>query len=176
MDRELHNSLAPRPGMVFKLPLTIVSDVDIMRTLRELNKLDDFFVDAEARKGGQVGEPPMLTFSLNELARDNGENLLEAASRKLLSTKLEQIKNTAPLLHISFASEPSSKVLERILVWFRSNIHPHAMLQVGLQPAIAAGCILRSSNKVFDMSLGANLKNQEPYLVKLIDGAIREQR
>jgi F0F1-type ATP synthase delta subunit len=86
---------------------------------------------------------------------------------------LNEVLGHAPLLHISFASEPSTKALEAILVWMRANIHPQTLLQVGLQPNIAAGCVLRTPSKVFDLSMRSYLQKQESYLVELIAGAAR---
>jgi F0F1-type ATP synthase delta subunit len=63
------------------------------------------------------------------------------------------------------------KALEKILLWLRQNVHPQVLLQVGLQPAIAAGCVLRTTNKIFDMSLKAHLSQQTDYLKQLISGA-----
>jgi hypothetical protein len=116
-----------------------------------------------------------LSRLLDSVARENGYNLLEDKSRTELEGKLNDILGKAPLLHISFASEPSPRALEQILSWFRQNIHPQALLQVGLQPTIAAGCTLRTANKFFDMSMRDYLKQQEGYLVQLIAGAGREQ-
>jgi F0F1-type ATP synthase delta subunit len=78
----------------------------------------------------------------------------------------------APSFHVSFAVEPSPRALEKILVWLRENIHPQVLVQVGLQPAIAAGCVMRAANKVFDMSLRSNLKEQSGYLTQLVRGAV----
>jgi F0F1-type ATP synthase delta subunit len=105
------------------------------------------------------------------LARSNKFNLLDKNQRGELNNKLDQVLKSAPLLHISFAIEPSPQVMERILVWLRINIHPQTLVQVGLQPTIAAGCVLRTPNKIFDLSLRTRLKQQEPYLVTLIAGA-----
>jgi hypothetical protein len=157
--------------MDLKLPLTVVSQVDAARVLRELNALDDFFVSAAVRKTGVPMQPPRLTRSLGNIARDNGLNLLEDQDRKALAIKLDEIIGKAPILHISFAAEPSPAALERILIWLRDNIHPQVLVQVGLQPNIAAGCVLRSNNRIFDMSLRSFLDKQEPYLVQLIAGA-----
>jgi F0F1-type ATP synthase delta subunit len=154
-----------------KLPNSVVSQVDVARILRELNSLNDFFAGTAKRQAGTSMQLPKLTRLLDQVATDNGLNLLEEKDRKVLSEQLNLVLGKAPLLHISFAAEPSPKALERILVWFRQNIHPQALLQVGLQPTIAAGCVVRTSNKLFDMSLRSYLKDQEPYLVQLINGA-----
>ncbi|MEX2006863.1 MAG: hypothetical protein WD877_01705 [Candidatus Saccharimonadales bacterium] len=160
--------------MELKIPLAVVSPADVTRLIRELNSLDDFFAGAAARKSGSASPtPPRLTRLLDSLAKENQINLLDAAGRKDLEAKLQNLLKVAPALHISFAVDPPPKALERILIWLRENIDPNVLVKVGLQPTIAAGCILRTPNKLFDMSLRARLKNQEPYLAKLIAGAIK---
>ena len=161
--------------MELNLPLGIISQVDVARMLRELNGLEDFFVGTEARKPGTPMQPPRLSRLLDQLAHDNQINLLDGQHRKNLSIQLNNVLGKAPTMHISFAAEPSPKALERILAWLRENIHPLTLLQVGLQPTIAAGCVLRTSNRLFDMSMRNHLKEQEPYLVKLIAGARNER-
>lgn len=160
--------------MEFKLPLNIISQVDVARMLREINALNDFFAASKVRQAGTPMKMPRTTRLLEQVAADNNFNLLEEKDRKALAAQLDGVIGNAPLLHISFAAEPSPKALERILLWFRTNIHPQALLQVGLQPTIAAGCVLRTNNKVFDMSMRAYLKQQEDYMVQLINGAAKK--
>lgn len=155
-----------------RLPNAVVGEIEIARLRRELNGLNDFFVSSRSRAGGTAVQPPKLSRLLDQLAKDNQVNLLEEADRAKLLGALDQIQQQAPRLQISFATEPQPKSLEPILGWLRQNIHPHALVQVGLQPAIAAGCIVRTPNKVFDLSLRSSLKEQEPYLVRLIVGAV----
>jgi F0F1-type ATP synthase delta subunit len=159
--------------MELKLSTNIVSQVDVARLLREVQGLDDFFVAAKARTSGTSMQLPKLTRLLDDLAKENNYNLLEEEHRKGLKQQLDSIIGNAPLLHISFAAEPSAKALEKILVWFRANIHPQSLLQVGLQPSIAAGCVLRTHNKVFDMSLREHLDQQQQFLSQLIDVAAK---
>lgn len=155
-----------------KLSYMVVSPNDIARLQRELNGLNDFFVSIKARQSGSTMQLPKLTRILNQLAHENGVNLLEESQRTQLAEALNQVYEKAPSLHISFASEPSPKALESMVVWIRGNIHPQALIQIGLQPSIAAGCFVRTPNKIFDMSLRATLKKSEPYLTKLIAGAV----
>lgn len=162
--------------MELKLPLGVVSQVDVARLLRELRDLEDYFIAAAARRSGTGIQPPKVSRMLEKVAEENKLNLLEEKSRQVLSASLNQVLGMAPLLHISFAAEPSVRALEQILNWMRSNLHPYVLLQVGLQPTIAAGCVLRTNNKVFDMSLRNYLKAQEPYLVQLIQGAASGRR
>jgi F0F1-type ATP synthase delta subunit len=154
-----------------KLPAGLIGLADITRLTRELNGLDDFFAGAKTRPAGTAMQPPKISRLLNNLATENKINLLKDDERSGLQKSLVEIYDRAPSMHISFAVEPSPKALERILVWVRQNIHPQALLQVGLQPGIAAGCMLRTSNKVFDMSLRSNLQKQSGYLTQLIRGA-----
>lgn len=157
------------PAKKVKIPLSLAGRPDISRLVRELGRLDEFFLSANARKSGTPIQPPRVTRMLSTLAQDNRLNLLQNGERAFLKQELETILKQAPNLHISFAAEPSPKILEQIIAWLRENIHPEALVIVGLQPNIAAGMVLRTPNKIFDMSMQSYLKRQEPYLVKLID-------
>src|SRR4051812_9020964 len=125
------------------LPTNIIAPVDVARVLRELNSLNDFFVNANARTAGTPIQPPRLSRMLDQLAQANNYNLLDQAHRADLTAKLNQLIKSAPQLHISFAAEPSPKALEQILLWLRQNIDAHTLVQVGLQPTIAVGCVIR---------------------------------
>jgi F0F1-type ATP synthase delta subunit len=153
-----------------KLTPAVVSQTDINRLMRELTGLNDFFVGAKTRAAGTAMQLPKLSRLMDQLSRENGINLLEDADRQKLMQQLETVYKLAPSFHISFAVEPSPKSMERITEWMRQNVHPQTLLSVGLQPAIAAGCVLRTTNKVFDMSLRSHLNNQTKYLAQLIRG------
>lgn len=156
-----------------RLPSSLVSLADVARLDRELNSLNDFFAASSRRPAGTASaQLPKISRLLDMLARENKVNLLDENARSELRGQLKEVYERAPSLHISFAIEPSPKALEKILVWMRQNIHPQALLQVGLQPAIAAGCMLRTNNKVFDLSLRSNLKKQSGYLTQLVEGAV----
>jgi hypothetical protein len=156
-----------------KLPTSIFNRGDILRLMRELNALDDFFISAQARQPGTAIQPPKTSRPLEQLAQENGLSLMDATQRKNLYKNLQFLSENAPNLHISFANEPTPRALEPILIWLRENIHPQALLQVGYQPIIAAGCVLRTPNKIFDMSLNVHLQKQVPLLMQLIGGVVR---
>lgn len=163
MEPKNRNQLKPA---AFVLPAQLSGKTDINRLLRELQQLEETLIT----QSGSQTSPPKITSLLNRTAQANGYRLLERPHRRHLSEQLTKIRDHAPLLHISFAAEPSPKVTETLLGWLRSNVHRYALLQIGLQPSIAAGCVLRTPNKIFDMSLGASLRKQTPYLQKLLKG------
>ncbi len=155
-----------------KLPSTVISQTDIARLMRELNGLDDFFVGAHARQSGTKMGLPKISRQIDLTARENKINLLDMAGRQHMMAELKTIYEKAPNLHISFAIEPSPKAFEKVILWMRSNIHPQTLVSIGLQPAIAAGCVVRTTNKVFDMSLRASLAKEAGYLKELVQGAV----
>ncbi len=160
--------------MELKLPLTVTSKVDVARMMRELNALQDYMIQVQVRVPGTPMVLPRLTRPLEELAKENGINLLDEPARKQLYAMLNAVLGKGPLVHVSFAAEPSALAVQKILQWMRLNIHPQVLLQVGLQPSIAAGCTVRSPNLFFDLSLRNHLKQQEGYLVELIEGVADE--
>lgn len=154
--------------MGLKLPLGVIGQNDVGRILRELNGLNDFFVQAGARQGGTATAPPRATVPLQELATANSLNLLDADDRDKLVGQLQEVQAKAPSLRISFAVEPPIKVLEKILGWMRDNLDPQILLQVGLQPNIGAGCVLRTANREIDMSMRQRMTDSRKYLTELI--------
>jgi len=155
-----------------KLNSAIINRGDLHRILRELNSLDDFLVGAKVRSPGTNVQMPKTSKLLEQLAADNQMQLFDQAQRQSLFNQLKELDLHAPSLHISFAAEPSPKTMQPIVAWLRENIHPQVMLSVGYQPKIAAGCVLRTPNKIIDMSLGAYLQKQTPMLSQLLAGSV----
>lgn len=154
-----------------ELPTVVFGAADVRRLLRELEDLDDYLIQAAAREGGKPTSVPRASRSLDAVASNNGLNLLQADDRQKINSFLNDIYKHAPVIHISFASDPSTTFTAKIVAWLRSNVHPHALLHVGLQPAITAGCVVRTANKSFDFSLRHYLIDQRSKLVEaLIDG------
>lgn len=156
--------------MELKLPISVVSKVDVAKLMREIIALNDFLVGASNRTPGQAMQLPKMSRILEQTASDNKFNLIDENHRKELYSKLGVVLNKSPQIHMSFASEPSAKATARLLEWFRANIHTHTLLQIGLQPNIAAGAVVRTPNLFFDLSLRHYLKQQEPYLAQLLRG------
>lgn len=149
------------------LPLSVVGRSDVSKALRELTSIDDYFHQAGIR-GANAGEMPAVGRALDGLARANGLNMVHAEHRSALKEFLTKLKATAPVVHISFPSEPSDSFIAKILEWFRANVHQNVVLHVGMQPEIAAGAVVRTTNKLFDFSLRKKFDASKAKLIESI--------
>ncbi|MBI4034396.1 hypothetical protein HY380_00690 [Candidatus Saccharibacteria bacterium] len=158
--------------MALKLPTSIIGQADVNRLGHELGDLNDFLAAARVRKAGTPVVPPGTTSLLDELAKTNKLNLLEETDRDKLAKGLEDLIAKAPKLRIAFAVDPPPSVLATLLGWLRQNIEPTVLLQVGLQPNIGAGCVLRTANREFDLSMRQHLISSKKQLTGLIQAAV----
>lgn len=152
------------------LPLKVTSRSDISKSLRELDVVDDFFHQA-ALRGSQSQTVPVLSNTLEALAVENGLNLIHPEDRAKLKTFLTRLKAKAPVVHMSFPSEASGEFIMKLLGWFRTEVHPHVVLHIGLQPELAAGCVLRTSNKMFDFSFRHRFEQSKQRLIAALEAA-----
>jgi F0F1-type ATP synthase delta subunit len=150
------------------LPLSVMTVIDLSRVGRELEQLDEFLIQSAIRTPGTPMQLPRLSKMLDDVASVNHVNLLEEPHRKALLKALSYLKEHAPKLHISFAAEPNGAFVNKVAEYIRANISSVALLQVGLQPTIAAGCIIRSPNRQFDLSLRQRLKDKRSELGQII--------
>lgn len=150
----------------FRLPATIVGPADVNRVQMELEQLEDFLRQASMQKA-EV-KLPRTSRTLDNLADLNNADLLNTDDRQHLAVFLESLQEHAPVLHISFAAEPSAGFITKVVEWLRANISAFVLVQIGLQPSIAAGCVVRTSNKVFDLSLGRFLRSQRHLLTEAL--------
>lgn len=156
---------------VLQLPLAVVSPVDVGRLHRELAALDEFLNQAALRNPGAKTALPRTSKLLEELAKQNQLNLLIAKNRQLLLAFIMPVDSKMPVLHISFAADPSPVFLNKLVGWLRREIHPFVLVQIGLQPSIAAGCVLRTPSKYFDFSLRRHFKEKRGELIKRLEAA-----
>lgn len=152
------------------LPLSVTSPADVSRLKRGAGDLANYLqqLTLQKEKAGQVGNEPLpkpRTGLLAEFADANDLNLSKVSDCRRAETLLTQLLVVAPVMHVSLASEPSSGFLQKITGWFRKNIDPLTLITVGLQPSLAAGCYLRTTNRYFDLSLRKRLLDQRGLLV-----------
>ncbi len=152
----------------FVLPSSVAEPADLSRVLRELEELDDYLREAAIRKSPNANSLPKTTQGLSDFAEINHLNFLRPEDRATADKSLTEMQTKAPVAHISFASDPSSSFVAKITTYLRQNVHPQLLVQIGLQPTIAAGCIVRTENKVFDFSLRKFMQQHRGMLIKIL--------
>jgi hypothetical protein len=154
----------------FVLPTQVFGVVEVRRLVRELEAVDEYMRQAGLREAGAKQDTlPRVSRLLDATASDNQHNLLQSEDRKKLAAQLEQVLKQAPTVHMSFASDPSGVFLEKVVTWLRENIHPFMLVRLGLQPSIAAGCVMRTTNHAFDFSLRHHFTEQRALLLSSLE-------
>src|SRR5215472_14471536 len=112
------------------VPELITSPADVSRLRREVAFLDDYLRQEALRAPDQAPKMPKTSRLLEELATRNKLDLTDEATRKNLANFLTDVAENAPVVHISFAADPSAAFLHKIVAWFRENTHPSVLVQV----------------------------------------------
>ncbi len=136
-----------------ELTVAVTGPIELGRLIREVAEIEESLLQLGLREGGEKVKLPQTTRLMDQLVEHNKLNLLHEDDRKRLREFLDQVRVSAPVLHMSFSADPSINFLEELMTWLRREIHPEVLLTVGLQPNLGAGCILRTTNKQFDFSL-----------------------
>jgi F0F1-type ATP synthase delta subunit len=150
-----------------------VSRADVARLLRELESLEDYLHQALLRTTDETTiKLPKMSRVMDELASGNKKDLLSVADRKELTAFVKSIHEHAPVVHMSFAVEPSASFLQKLIVWWRANIGPYVLLETGLQPDIAVGCIVRTPNHQYDFSLREHFTKTRDVLIQKLESGL----
>jgi F0F1-type ATP synthase delta subunit len=153
----------------FSLPVRACGLVEVRRLKRELEMLDEFIRQSSLREPGKQAALPKTSHLLESLATENNLQLLQPEDRQRAADFLEAIERSAPRIYMSFAIESSGPFNAKVTEWLRANIDPHILLETGLQPTIAAGCMVRTPNKVFDFSLRHRFSEAQELLVQSLE-------
>lgn len=156
----------------FVLPVSVVGRVDVGRLQRETEALHEFLQQSAIRQPGTQPKLPKTSRLLDETIQANKLNVLVEDDCKKLLKLLKDTYAHAPILHMSFGADPSPAFTQKLIAWLRTEIHPQVLLQIGLQPNIGAGCLVRTTNKYFDFSLRHRFVERRELLVKALVGEL----
>ncbi len=153
-----------------KLPMSAINHSDIGRLAREAETIDNFLRQAALKGSNTPAQLPQTSRLFDEIVSINKLNMLKEADRGSLYKTLQAVRTKAPVIHMSFSTDPSPVFLERLMTWLRQNIHPYVLLQTGLLPNIGAGCAVRTTNKYFDFGLSKRFTDNRPLLISKLLG------
>lgn len=148
------------------LPMQIATKVDVGRLFREAEGLESFLTQAAIREPGTPIKLPKTSRLMDDFISVNKINPLHEQDRQDMLAFIGKIRTDAPVIHMSFGADPSVSFVQNLTKWLRQEIHPYALLHIGLQPNIGAGCVVRTVNKQFDFSLRQHFRKQRPLLIE----------
>lgn len=156
----------------FVLPFNVVTKVEVSRLVTEVERVDNAMTAAAVRKktGSHESSLPVLSEQLNDFLSQNALSLDDGKQRSALIKQLRKLKETVPILHMTFSVTADRESLEKLAQWVRKTIHPQAVIDVGLQPGLVAGVYLRTPNHVHDLSLRKMLDGSRQLLTKELEG------
>ncbi len=160
----------PAAAPQLQLPIGVITRSDVGRLAGEAESIDNFLRQAAVREPGTPVQLPKTSQLFDEFITTNKLNVLQEADRQRLYQFLQTIRTSAPILHISFSTDPSAMFQQRLITWIRQQMHPYLLLQIGLQPNIGAGCEVRSTNKYYDFSLRQRFNDQRILLISKLRG------
>lgn len=129
--------------MNFKLPDGIVRRKDAKRVCAELREMRTQPDAAQALEN--------VSDEARTLMRGN-QKVIESSGFSAFVDELEKTVQSAPVFEVILPTIPHDSFLADIGKWFRQEIHPNSLLEISVRRSIAGGMVLRSKNRLFDMS------------------------
>lgn len=162
--------MAPNLAEKIHLPALVYSPADIGRLTNELETIDNEQLEQKIRSKADHRQAELhASKPMSELFTINKLDLLNDTNRQTVHQFLDHIKRTAPVLHISFNDNPPQRFMSQLVDYLRREIHPLVLVTVGLQPSVVAGCVIRSTNKYFDLSLRKDLESKSAQLIEQLN-------
>lgn len=157
----------------FVLPAAIVSKVDLARLAREFENVDNLMTARAVRSKTQSSETdatdlPSMSPQLQSFLDVNPVNLDDSKLRSAYIKQLRKLKDNAKVVNMTFAVVADPESLQQLASWLRESIHPQAVIESHLQPALVAGVYVRTPNHVFDLSVRNALKSKRVELKKAL--------
>ena len=155
--------------MELKLPNTIGGKRDLILAMRQVEGVLNDRLQDEVRErvgaqkvGTKVGQRMLgQLLEANKLTDDT-------ATLKTLLQQMEGFKQHAPHVRIAFSQEPDQDLYQKVVGWFRREIHPGILVQIGVQPTIGGGFVLQTPVRRYDLSLKTRILNSTPKFLEVL--------
>ncbi len=150
----------------FSLPASLISRVDVSRIMREFEAFDNALTAKTVREkaGTKTDEIPAVSAQLQSFLDANPVDVNNTTLRSEYITQLRRLKDSAPVVHMTFAVVADTESLQQLAAWLRDSVHPQAVIDAHIQPALVAGAYIRTPNRVFDLSVRNALREKRAEL------------
>lgn len=158
-----------------KLPNSIATKSDLVAVLRNVDDVLDNYIENRVRdqEGVDFKSRPDVTSNLAELVSINNLSV-SVDTLKALKDWLTHLNEHAPVIRFTFASDPSTEFVSGIVNWLRQTTGQFVIVRYGIQPSIAAGCLMYTPARRYDFSLRQHLLNSDDVFVKALTKAVAD--
>ena len=154
----------------FTLPSSVATKAQLLNLRKNLDDVLETMTQNRVRIHEQVQvEPsPSVSGALASLLATNKLHPTADVIRQLQQW-VEALLHHAPVVRLTFSSDPGPKELNRMIEWFRQESGKVVLLHIGIQPTVAAGVIIRTTSHRYDLSLRAELLKRTDQFVDAIN-------
>ncbi len=157
-------------ALELKLPPALIGRSHLSQLIRELENVENDFERQKAHgKAKSELKAPTMSRALTDCVELNDIDMTSGQARAHFKASLGSMKDKAPTMHFTFATEPDGESLQRLTDWIRQEVHPQALVSVGLQPALVGGAYLRTPNHVHDFSLRRMLHDKRGLITEAME-------
>ena len=153
----------------YVLPASLIGHADLSRLIREIESVEGAVQAQKVRDAKAKVHLPNLSQSLSDFFELNSLEPTDSEALLTLKDRLRVVKDHAPVVHMTFATEVDPEQLEGLVTWLRQEVHPYALVTIGLQPSLVGGVYLRTPNKVYDFSIKSLLAGKRDIVMKELE-------
>lgn len=153
-----------------QLPPEVVTKRHLVRLINELETVDNALTSRSIRRSVKVTDKNAVEVpsSVKDFFELNNWKVTNNTNRSKALGQLRTLRRNAPVTHLTFAADADEASLREIAGWLRQTVHPHVVLETGLQPGLVAGMYMRAQNRIFDYSLRSRLESQRSILIEAL--------
>ncbi len=159
--------------MSLKLSTGMYSPDHVGIALWELDRHIAYLRDASTRatvsKQGSEESVHLSAFLLGILS-SAGVAADDLGKLESLQTQLETVRSSAPVVHVVLAALPSRSLKDRLVEWFRDNIHQQALITFAARGDIGGGFLLRVGSKQYDFTFRGQLLENKHRIAEIFEG------
>ena len=159
-----------------KLPNSIATKSDLVGVIRNVDEVLDNYVENRIRnmEGVDFQSRPDVTSNLAELVSINKLDV-NVDTLKSLKQWLDHLNDHAPIVRFTFASDPNPEFIGGLVNWLRTATGRFVIIRYGIQPTIAAGCLMYTPARRYDFSLRNHLLSSDKVFKSALERVISSQ-
>ncbi len=151
------------------LPVDLNSPDQLSATSMELATYISQLHDASVRAKSQGKDMilPDMSDLLTELLRASGIDPEDTGSLEDIRKQLDELLNKAPVVHLTLAALPARTFKRKITLWFRTEVHPQALLTFSARADLGGGVVVQAGSHVYDYTFRRSILDNKKRISEL---------